>query len=236
MAALCGAQCTLAGLSSTPRSLIPFRIAGHGQLRRIPKQQARGGTYRLYRLAIPVVCQAKGFGVTKQKLPFKQRDACPCGSNLAYQGCCKPRHDGSVPAATVEGTLRARFCAYTKREVSYLLSTTHPDYHSFHYKTEPGGATQQLLRDLEEGSTKYKYWGLKVIKEEAGRDMNEGFITFSYSSSKDPADKNMDGSDVVGVTTERSRFVREAEDKPWRFVDYQLVSGMNTGPVTMTTA
>lgn len=64
------------------------------------------------------------------------------------QKCCKPYHTGAVASPNVEATIRARFSAILKKDISYLLKTSHPDLHSFMYGSEPGQALRQLQDDL----------------------------------------------------------------------------------------
>jgi len=53
---------------------------------------------------------------------------CPCGSNLGYMKCCGKIHkDASAYAsATAEQVVRARYSAYAKREVDFIVGSTHP--------------------------------------------------------------------------------------------------------------
>jgi uncharacterized protein YchJ len=67
---------------------------------------------------------------------------------LPLQKCCKPYHTGAAAAPTVEATIRARFSAILKKDISYLLKTSHPDLHTFMYGSEPGQSLRQLQDDL----------------------------------------------------------------------------------------
>ena len=53
---------------------------------------------------------------------------CPCGSNLGYMKCCGKLHkDPKVFAeAAAEQVVRARYSAYAKREVDFIVGSTHP--------------------------------------------------------------------------------------------------------------
>jgi hypothetical protein len=51
-------------------------------------------------------------------------------------------------APSVEATIRARFSAILKKDISYLLKTSHPDLHTFMYGSEPGQSLRQLQDDL----------------------------------------------------------------------------------------
>jgi len=52
---------------------------------------------------------------------------CPCGSNKPYAACCEPLHKGAR-ALKAEQVMRARYSAYAKMELDYLLETTHPEH------------------------------------------------------------------------------------------------------------
>lgn len=54
-------------------------------------------------------------------------DPCPCGSRIAYHDCCQPLIKGERPAGTAAALMRARYCAYVKEEVAFIVDTTHPD-------------------------------------------------------------------------------------------------------------
>lgn len=53
---------------------------------------------------------------------------CPCGSGLGYMKCCGKLHkDAEAYAdATPEQVVRARYSAYAKREVDFIVGSTHP--------------------------------------------------------------------------------------------------------------
>jgi len=52
---------------------------------------------------------------------------CPCGSEKDYSACCEPLISGSKTAETAEALMRARYSAYVKEAVNFILDTTHPD-------------------------------------------------------------------------------------------------------------
>ena len=53
---------------------------------------------------------------------------CPCGSGLGYVKCCGKLHkDAKAYAdAKAEQVVRARYSAYAKREVDFIVGSTHP--------------------------------------------------------------------------------------------------------------
>lgn len=55
-------------------------------------------------------------------------EKCPCGSGLGYMNCCGKLHREikAYADATAEQVVRARYSAYAKREVDFIVGSTHP--------------------------------------------------------------------------------------------------------------
>ncbi len=51
---------------------------------------------------------------------------CPCGSTKIYEKCCGPYHAGEATPDTAENLMRSRYCAFLKKEYSYLEETLDP--------------------------------------------------------------------------------------------------------------
>lgn len=51
---------------------------------------------------------------------------CPCGSPTPYEACCGVYHQGSKKPLTAIALMKSRYAAYAKKEINYLLQTTHP--------------------------------------------------------------------------------------------------------------
>lgn len=51
---------------------------------------------------------------------------CPCHSGAEYKVCCKPFHEGKLPATALD-LMRSRYAAYALNLADYIISTTHPD-------------------------------------------------------------------------------------------------------------
>ena len=54
--------------------------------------------------------------------------ACPCGSNLPYNKCCGKLHSDQAvfSAAHPAQVVRARYTAYAKRLIDFIIASTHP--------------------------------------------------------------------------------------------------------------
>jgi SEC-C motif domain protein len=123
-------------------------------------------------------------------------DACPCGSNKTYTGCCARFLDGNETPATAEALMRSRYTAYTLLREDYLLAT-------WHASTRP---EQLALAD----EANRKWLGLEVRRHEQ-LDDTHALVEFVARYK-------------VGGRAHRlhevSRFVRE--DGRWLYVDGEI--------------
>lgn len=78
---------------------------------------------------------------------------CPCGSQLAYEDCCKPFHEGK-PAPSPEALMRSRFTAFAMHKTDYLLRTWHPETRpsNLDLQGSPNWTTLQVLDAKETGN------------------------------------------------------------------------------------
>jgi len=55
-------------------------------------------------------------------------ELCPCGSGVGYMKCCGTLHNNAVAYANAkaEAVVRARYTAYAKREIDFIIGSTHP--------------------------------------------------------------------------------------------------------------
>lgn len=204
------------------------------QTMRGPATAGRGRTAWSTRASATVPAK-KGFGTPLPKPATKQAkqqpvvEQCPCASGKAYKNCCEPFHKGPDPAPTAEATLRARFSAYPKGKADYLVGTTHPDYHVYHYSVaQPGGAEQRLREDIASACNKFAFSGLKIVKVEPGSSEREAYVAFEYLSRKKLGDDGLPlpeaqllaGTGQWDKTAEKGRFL-QVEGGTWQFADYQ---------------
>ncbi|MBM4309903.1 MAG: YchJ family protein [Deltaproteobacteria bacterium] len=94
-------------------------------------------------------------------------ETCPCGSAQPYSRCCEPLILGAKSAPTPEALMRARYSAYAKTEVDFIIATTHPD------KRE--GLLTEGIRRWSERST---WHGLEMIATDVGADDLTGSVEF----------------------------------------------------------
>jgi len=93
---------------------------------------------------------------------------CPCGSEADYQQCCGPYIEGTLPAPTAEALLRARFTAFSRGAIDYLMDTVHPDKSHTHNRLE-----------IEAWSRDSDWRSLEILRTlEGGEDDDCGMIEF----------------------------------------------------------
>ena len=51
------------------------------------------------------------------------KTTCPCGSGRDYSACCEPIIKGTSLATTAEELMRARYTAYEKQEIDFIINT-----------------------------------------------------------------------------------------------------------------
>ena len=83
-------------------------------------------------------------------------EKCPCCSGKLYSECCEPIIKGSRKAETPEEVMRARYSAYAKAEIDYLVDSTEP--------TQRKDLNKQEMKDWAERS---KWLGLEIISAPA---------------------------------------------------------------------
>ena len=123
---------------------------------------------------------------------------CPCGSNKAYDACCGQIISGAAKAETAEALMRARYSAYAKNEVDFLLESLHPD--------GAGGVDRESTRAWAENA---KWHGLEVLDTAAGGPKDEtGEVEFvaKYTMQDEPQRHH-----------ERGMFKRHNGN--WRYLD-----------------
>lgn len=108
-------------------------------------------------------------------------EKCPCGSKLAYSECCEPFVSGNVSAPTAEKLMRARFSAYAKTAVGYILSTT--------IEEKRKECDEKAIRDWSEKS---QWHNLEIIAAKKGSpDDTEGMVEFIAHFTEGGIRKNL---------------------------------------------
>jgi len=125
---------------------------------------------------------------------------CPCQSGLNYVDCCQPFHQQTALPQTAEQLMRSRYCAYTMKNIDYIVSTTVPNQQARLDKT--------LLLDWAETT---QWTGLEIVRHQPAISKTHSAVEFKAFFISDEGEQ---------VHHEISLFVKN--DKRWYFVDPTL--------------
>lgn len=130
-------------------------------------------------------------------MKYPSTNFCPCDSGKPYSACCARYLTEEIPH-TAETLMRARYCAYTRRDEAYLLRTWHP-------------STRPNCLDLSQDDG-LRWLGLKVLKCVAGgAEDSDGTVEFVA---------RFKNGGKAGRMREISRFVREEGN--WYYLDGEM--------------
>ena len=105
---------------------------------------------------------------------------CPCGSGGAYAECCEPIITGAREADTPEQLMRARYSAYTRVEMDFLIESLHPERRDDNDRDN--------AQDWAENS---EWHGLEIKSTEGGGpDDDQGMVEFVASYTYDEKRKD----------------------------------------------
>ena len=128
---------------------------------------------------------------------------CPCGSNKPYGECCEPVIKGTSLASTAEQLMRARYSAYEKHEIDFIIDSC---YH------EDG--LNEIDREATQSWSEESTWqGLKILRTEKGKESdNEGIVEFSATYTR---------GGLKDVHLEKAKFVKK--DGEWVYHSGSLI-------------
>lgn len=97
-------------------------------------------------------------------------ELCPCGSGKSYAECCGEIINGTRKALTAEVLMRARYTAYVKHEIDFIISTC-----------EKGEEIAEIDRKATEDWSRQSTWhGLKILRTEKGTESDDdGIVEFT---------------------------------------------------------
>ncbi len=114
---------------------------------------------------------------------------CFCGSKKLFSNCCQPFLEGRCNASTPELLMRSRYSAFCKKNIEYLIATSHPSRRKLDDR-------QQLERTCETT----QWLALKMIAASIDKTHPDTgvveFVAFYQAQ-------------VIGQLHEKSTFVRE---------------------------
>jgi SEC-C motif-containing protein len=128
-------------------------------------------------------------------------ELCPCGSQLEYTACCEPYLSGAAPAPTAEKLMRARYTAYAKTAVDFIITTT--------IAQKRKECDEKAIRDWSVNSTWQK---LEIVATEKGSpDDTVGTVEFIAHFTE---------RDVEKTYHEKGTF--QKVDGAWFYVDGEI--------------
>ena len=106
-----------------------------------------------------------------------KKNLCPCGSGKDYAECCEKIIKGTEKAKTAEALMRARYTAYVKHEIDFIINSC-----------EKGEKIAEIDRKATEDWSNNSTWhGLKILRTEKGTENDdEGIVAFEaeYTSKE----------------------------------------------------
>lgn len=142
-------------------------------------------------------------------------DPCPCGSNVAYDTCCRPLIKGEQPAKTAEQLMRSRYSAYVKKEMAHIYTSLHPDsrtdydekssrawaesaeWHTFEIVETKGGGAEDREGKVEFIAT-YSQNGVKTEHHELSSFKKEGGTWYFVSGRNMPPKQFVNAAPKIG--------------------------------------
>lgn len=98
------------------------------------------------------------------------KNLCPCGSGLAYSACCEPIITGKTKAPTAEALMRARYTAYVKHEIDFIVNSC----------VRQEGENDIDMDETRKWSEESEWQGLKIHSvKQGGPADSEGIVEFS---------------------------------------------------------
>lgn len=95
---------------------------------------------------------------------------CPCGSGKSYSDCCEPIISGEKKAETAESLMRARYSAYVKHEIDFIVNSC----------VRTGDKNDIDMDETRRWSEESEWLGLKIHNKSKGDITDtEGTVEFS---------------------------------------------------------
>lgn len=103
------------------------------------------------------------------------KDLCPCGSGKTYAECCEPIIKDPAKAPTAESLMRARYTAYVKQEIDFIINTC-----------EDSDEVAEIDRKATEDWSKSSTWhGLQILRTDKGTEADEeGVVEFEATYTR----------------------------------------------------
>lgn len=95
-------------------------------------------------------------------------EKCPCGLDKLFSECCEPLINNAETAQTAEALMRARYSAFVKSKIDFILNTIHPEKKAQHDE-----------RTLRNWAQKSEWISIEILRTEKGEISDtEGEVEF----------------------------------------------------------
>ncbi len=95
-------------------------------------------------------------------------DLCPCGTQNPYSECCEPAIKGTASPASAVALMRARYTAFARQEIDYLMQTL-----------SPARKLDIDRQGVEEWSRNTAWTGLEIVaSDKGGPEDDTGSVEF----------------------------------------------------------
>jgi SEC-C motif-containing protein len=138
-------------------------------------------------------------------------EPCACGSGLGYSKCCGKLHANvnAYAAATASQVVRARYSAYAKRKIDFIIASTHPLHSSYEEDMEHWKKTME--RDSYDN---FELTKCEILEESySGKDADElATVRFlAHMTQRDTQERT--------PFIETSTFERDTKSGAWLYRD-----------------
>jgi len=132
-----------------------------------------GGAVRRQR----AVCLAKGAPASRSgSNGFGKKAGCACGSDVEYEKCCGALHEKKKKADRAEEVMRARYVAYKKGIVDFIMETT--------IGVNDMESTPKWREALDLYMKTTKFEKLKILgTEKGGPEDDDGYVRFEVTTN-----------------------------------------------------
>lgn len=216
-----------------PETCVPAAFAGAKKggkkVKKSSRKRVTSSTERGFGVAPPTLEEV--LAKFRTRLPSPEDEAttiCPCGTTPGklYRDCCAPFHKGQKQCLTPTDVLRTRYSAFSYRLVKYIIDTTHPTCRD--YRPDMIAWAKDLNREGMFDS--YEFVGLEVMGDGEEVNGDVGYIDFKVRlrardqgrNEFDYASETLAGAETV--ISERSKFLRSAEDGSWSYASGEVRS------------
>lgn len=127
-------------------------------------------------------------------------EECPCGSKIDYLQCCEPVITRKVAASNPEQLMRARYSAYVKSEIDFIIFST--------MEEKRKECDENAIRSWSQNSI---WHNLEIFGTENGSQDTEGTVEFIAHYTEGGIKKNHH---------EKGKFKKI--DNDWFYVDGEL--------------